>query len=249
MVGHVFIVTAASHGFVRKSCNVCFPELLKVLDDLQVTIIYARPQGVAELDEPIEHWKEPAFRMLLQASYERPLPPQLARFYDSQGWQNILSFGDQWTDHTSLLKTAKAFGLDAPIKTVKAQDGLTPEALGQQLRLVGRMLPSLADSWTGCSYDLDDPDARSKFDLPSQSSGSMSASFRSLGSSFPRLRASTVEEPLSPKSRSPLSRTPTPSALRLYRRSSSCSFSTDTETNPDYTEDPLTPTYPKDTWS
>ena len=34
---------------------------------------------------------------------------------------------------------------------------------------------SLADSWTGCSYDLDDPDARSKFDLPSQSSGSMSA--------------------------------------------------------------------------
>ena len=64
------------------------------------------------------------------------------RFYDSQGWQNILSFGDQWTDHTSLLKTAKAFGLDAPIKTVKAQEGLTAEALGQQLRLVGRMLPS-----------------------------------------------------------------------------------------------------------
>ena len=64
---------------VRKCCNVCFPELLKVLDDLQVTIIYARPQGVAELDEPIEHWKEAAFRTLLQASYERPLPPQLAR--------------------------------------------------------------------------------------------------------------------------------------------------------------------------
>ena len=65
---------------VRKCCNVCFPELLKVLDDLQVTIIYARPQGGAELDDPsVEHWKEAAFRTLLLASYERPLPPQLAR--------------------------------------------------------------------------------------------------------------------------------------------------------------------------
>ena len=29
-VGHVFIVTAAAHNFIRKCCRVCFPELLKV---------------------------------------------------------------------------------------------------------------------------------------------------------------------------------------------------------------------------
>ena len=47
-VGHVFLVTAAAHGFVRKCCRIFFPELRKVLDDLQVTIIYARPQVDAE---------------------------------------------------------------------------------------------------------------------------------------------------------------------------------------------------------
>ena len=52
--------------------------------------------------------------------------------------------------------------------------------LGNTSHSYGAWIPyieprSLADSWTGCSYDLDDPDARSKFDLPSQSSGSMSA--------------------------------------------------------------------------
>jgi hypothetical protein len=253
-VGHVFLVTAAAHGFVRKCCRIFFPELRKVLDDLQVTIIYARPQVDAEQEVYKGQWKDAAFSTLLQAPYERPLPPQLARFYNSEGWQNMISYGDQWTDHASLLRTAEAFGLDAPITTVKAQEGLSPEALGEQLRMVGKMLPSLAESWTRCSYDLADPGHRAKFDLPAEACESMiPASFRSLGSSFYGLASSMIEEPLCPKSKSPLSRTPsTPSAPRSFlRRLSSSETCMDTEyvsskeyaEDPDYTESMETPNY------
>jgi hypothetical protein len=167
-VGHVFIVTAASKGFVRKCCRICFPELLKVLDDLQVKLIYARPQGDAELDEPIEKWKEAAFRKILQAPHERPLPPQLARFYDSPGWKNVISYGDQWTDHTAVLRAAGAFEVEtATVKAHGTEEGLEPGALARELRGVCGLLPSLVGPEAGRSYDLYDPDVRCRYDLPS----------------------------------------------------------------------------------
>ena len=79
---------------VSSNIGICFPKVLKVLDALQVTVIYVRPHGELEhVDDPStrEQWKEVVFRRMLQAPHERPLVPLLARFYDSLGWQNATS--------------------------------------------------------------------------------------------------------------------------------------------------------------
>ena len=76
---------------VSSNIGICFPNVLKVLDALQVTVTYVRPHGELEHVEPIEQWKEIVFRRMLQAPHERPLVPLLARFYDSLGWQNATS--------------------------------------------------------------------------------------------------------------------------------------------------------------
>jgi hypothetical protein len=266
-IGHVFIVTAASHDFIRKCCRVCFPELLNVIDALQVTIIYARPTGDAELDEPIETWKEVAFRRALEAPHMRPLRPALARFHGSAGWQSIISYGDQWTDHTSLLKAAAAFAPNSSIKTVKAlcpEEGLKPGEMAQELIHLGRMLPSLAALETGCSYDLDDPEIRSAVEFPAQPSGeSKSPSSRSPLSSFYRTNPVTPKHPpyltpKTPKSSSSASTMATPrgldrfSSLTVSRRSSSKASVVsdfDAQTDPDYMESlDITPAHGKHHW-
>jgi hypothetical protein len=250
-VGHVFIVTAASHDFIRKSCGVCFPELLKVIDALQVTIIYARPIGDAEHYEPIETWKEAAFRRALEAPHTRPLPPALARFHDSVGWQNIISYGDQWTDHTALLKAAAAFAPNSSIKTVKAlcpEEGLRPGELAQELRHFSRMLPTLAVLEAGCSYDLDDPEIRSAAEFPPRSVESPS-------SGSPSSSVYSVKPFLTPKSSSSASTMATPlgldplSSLNVSRRSfskTSVHSDFDAQTDPGYMENlDITPAHGK----
>lgn len=238
-IGHIFIVTAASQDFVRKCCRVSFPEVFKKLEDLQVTIVYARPCGDFEWTEDVEQWKEAAFLKILQAPHERPLVPRLSRFYEAAGWENLVSYGDQWTDHTALASAAAAVSPASTLKTLKAhrnQNGLTPGALAEELRWVGSMLPSLARLETGCSYDLDDPDVRHDLDLPTPGDLPSEASPR----------------------RSPGSRGSLSSLYRMmdvtptHRSASSSSFSSflstgtnekksfldeDTETNPDYMHD------------
>ena len=113
--------------------------------------------------------------------------------------QNVLSYGDQWTDHTALQKAAAGLESQSHIKTVKAhctEEGLTPGALAQELQLVGRMLPYLAALETGCSYDLDDPETRCTFEFPTQpGAGKTDAPWKS-----PRSRA--FERPLRRQERS-----------------------------------------------
>jgi hypothetical protein len=243
-VGHVFIVTAASHDFIRKCCRIFFPDLLKVLEDLQVTIIYARPHGDFEHQESFEQWKEAVFRRSLASPHERPLPPQLARFYGSTGWQNLISYGDQWTDHSALLKAAAAFEPQNLIKTLKAhctERGLTPGELAEELRVVGSVLPSLAGLETGCSYDLDVPEIRCTFGLPTKFGDPTSPSSVQRGR-FSRV----VPSPVTPKS----SRSTPRFHLSRNASLSSGSCGNDVETNPDYMEDmDLTPATSKNHWT
>jgi hypothetical protein len=245
-VGHVFIVTAATHNFVRKCCRICFPELLNVLDDLQVTVIYARPIGDAEVEEPIENWKRAVYSKILHAPHLRPLPPQLARFYDSTGWRNIISYGDQWTDHTSLLSAAASSEPQLGIKILKAhctEDGLFPGSLAQELRVVGRMLADLAALDVGCTYDLDKPDVRCAFELPVQNGPSSPSSSLSIG-----FLSRDVSQALTPKSKRSASSSSisepgtTPVHGQVFKNSIYCG--TDTETNPDYLQDmDITPSH------
>ena len=140
-LGHVFIVTASANDFVRKCCRLCFPELLKVLDSLKVTILYARPCGDAAQEEPVERWKEAVFRTVLQGPFIRPLIPSLARFYESDSvkWKNILSYGDQWTDHTALRSAADAV---SPMSVLRA---LLKHRRGGRIVCMGKLLSAI--SW------------------------------------------------------------------------------------------------------
>jgi hypothetical protein len=259
-VGHVFIVTAAAHNFIRKCCRVCFPELLKVFDTLHVTIIYARPSPPSTLEpstphtphtphehaESIETWKEVVFRKVLAAPHERPLVPRLARFYGSPGWRNVLGYGDQWTDHSALRNAAAPLEAPSLIKTVKAhssEKGLTPASLALELRLVRRMLPHLFGLETGCSYDLDDPAVRKIFDFPLESGESRPASSKNPFSNSTRI----VPLALTPPQRSLVLRPIAPPALGSDPSGATASIATEkvetdldtqsTQTIPDYVQD------------
>jgi hypothetical protein len=122
-IGHVFIVTAAAPGFIEKCCRICFPQLMRALDELKVTVIYARPQRDVAVNEPVEVWKEIAYGAVLQGRSVRPLVPELARFYGAPGYSHILSYGDAWTDHSALRSAAAVFSPGSVHKAVKARPG------------------------------------------------------------------------------------------------------------------------------
>jgi hypothetical protein len=163
-IGHVFIVTASTHGFIKKCCRICFPKLLPVLDALNVTVLYSRPQNCeAEWDETVEMWKEAAYRTLLHGPFIRPLKPALSRFYNSKGWSHVLSYGDTWSDHTSLVSAAAAVSPESIHACLKARPShlaLSAEALSKELIIAGRLLRELAHVEMDCSYDLDDAQLR-----------------------------------------------------------------------------------------
>ena len=142
--------------------------------------------------------------------------------------QNVLSYGDQWTDHTALQKAAAGLESQSHIKTVKAhctEEGLTPGSLAQELQLVGRMLPYLAALENGCSYDLDDPETRCTLEFPIESGDSRSSASPRRLSSLYRMVAAT----LTPSSRTPTSPLSTSSSPAIGSRSDS--IATDTESN------------------
>jgi hypothetical protein len=125
-LGHLFIVTASAPGFITKCCRVCFPELLTVLDDLNVTVIYARPttQDQAE-NETVEQWKEAVYRVVLEGRSLRPLVPELARFDGAPQWSLLLSYGDEWSDHASL-RSAMAAVSPGSVHRAAACSGTRP---------------------------------------------------------------------------------------------------------------------------
>jgi hypothetical protein len=165
-IGHVFIVTASTPGFITKCCRICFPELQPVFDELNVNIIYARPQFYDIDEEPVDMWKENAYRTILQGSFMRPLVPALARFYDSRsGWSRVLSYGDSWSDHTALrsaLATASPLTVHVALKCCPARFALSAEALAKELPMAGRLLRRLASVEVDCSYDFEDAQFRAR---------------------------------------------------------------------------------------
>jgi hypothetical protein len=160
-IGHVFIVTASAHGFIAKCCRICFPQLMRVLDDLNVTVIYARPQRDVAIKETVEMWKEVAYGAVLQGRSIRPLAPELARFYGAPGYSHILSYGDAWTDHSSLRSAAAAFSPESVLKAVKASGGaLSAEGTSRELKMVGRLLRCVACVEVDFPFDMDNAQDR-----------------------------------------------------------------------------------------
>jgi hypothetical protein len=155
-IGHVFIVTASARGFIDKCCRICFPQLMHVLDELKVTVIYARPLEDVAVNEPVELWKEAAYATVLRGRSIRPLVPELARFYDAPQWSHVLSYGDAWTDHSALRRAMAAFSPDSVLKVVKASEGsLSAEGTSRELKMVGSLLRRVACVEVDFPFDMD----------------------------------------------------------------------------------------------
>jgi hypothetical protein len=162
-LGHVFIVTASTYGFVTKCCRVCFPELLQAFDELNVSILYARPQFWEADNEPVEMWKHTAYRTLLGGRFIRPLMPALARFHDAPVWSHVLSYGDSWSDHTTLksaIEVVSPESVHMALKACPAKLALSAEALSNELIMAGGLLRHFDAFEVDCSYDLEDPQVR-----------------------------------------------------------------------------------------
>jgi hypothetical protein len=157
-IGHVFIVTASAPGFIAKCCRICFPKLIPVFDELNVNIIYARPQDHEATKESVETWKEIAFSRILQGRSIRPFPPALARFYGAPGWSHILSYGDAWSDHVALRSAAAHLSPESVLTIVKARSAniwLTPSAIASELKKASRLLRHVVCTEQDFPFDFD----------------------------------------------------------------------------------------------
>jgi hypothetical protein len=162
--GHVFIVTAANPGFVRKACSVLYPSLYQKLQDLGVTILYSRPAGQ---DAPVEEDKALMFSLAL--GHVRPIPSVCARFYDqdlipaldgraavASNWDQVFCVGDASED-LSALRSALQHHKPCRKKLVKFKDDPAVQDLCRQVSLLIQYLPALARVDGSCVLDMQRP--------------------------------------------------------------------------------------------
>lgn len=122
-LGHTFIITNAMHGWVEYSAAQYMPDLLPVLERIQ--IISARSRYEALYPE-VSKWKVRAFL-------------DVQRQMDSQIITNLNSLGDSMYEMDAIHVMGKEFA-QALVKTVRFRDNPTPNELLQQLELVARNL-------------------------------------------------------------------------------------------------------------
>jgi phosphoglycolate phosphatase-like HAD superfamily hydrolase len=132
-LGQVFIVTNAMINWVDYSARKWVPELLPVLDGIQV--ISAREKYEARYPRTIGEWKLQTFL-------------EVQRRLGSEAVTNFVSVGDSVFE----LEAATAIGRMFPqaiIKTVKFREEPTPKELLRELELMGSQLYDIVASGTG----------------------------------------------------------------------------------------------------
>jgi phosphoglycolate phosphatase-like HAD superfamily hydrolase len=147
-LGHVFIVTASQRAFVRNSCFVLFPEMVGVLEELNVTVLYSRNEEDPRGGNDLAGDKTVMFDMALR--HQRPMPPQLSRFYRCEAefpaghnWNQVFVIGDATSDMAA--GRAVLNELDVHQKLFKLKGLPTITQLTDQLDLLLSVLPHAAN--------------------------------------------------------------------------------------------------------
>jgi hypothetical protein len=95
--GRVFIVTLSTRGILQKRCETWYPQVWKLLNTSQITVVYAmdihrallKPgQKMDNSNFSVGHWayvKGKAIAKELEAFYSQ---------YEGQTWKNVISIGD-----------------------------------------------------------------------------------------------------------------------------------------------------------
>jgi hypothetical protein len=123
----VVVVTNAGEGWVEWSCAEWLPELLPVLDSVEVVSARStwEPRGVSSPTD----WKENSFRDVIEEFYSQ---------YPNQSWKNIICVGDAPYEHEALERVVSAdlSGKRCRAKSVKFMPQPSVERLASQLSML-----------------------------------------------------------------------------------------------------------------
>jgi len=162
-LGEVCVVTTAARGWVEVCCKVAAPELLGLMQDLRIEIIYAKEAmlacHVSQMDEEglsfAQVCKERAMRRAL-----RRRSRQASRHAQVGGtWSSVLSIGDSNAERRALQEVLfrhdsidfAAFFQECHCKTVKFMKEPRIDILLVQLRILASWLKKVV----GQDSDLD----------------------------------------------------------------------------------------------
>lgn len=127
-LGHTFIITNASEGWVEQCVECYMPSLRQIIK--KVRIISARTEHEAECN-CLSEWKKRAFL-------------ELGRQLDKKLITNLVSIGDANYEMEAVELLGKQFP-QSLVKTVKLQECPTPEELKKELDLVAPKLKSIVE--------------------------------------------------------------------------------------------------------
>lgn len=129
-LGHTFIITNATHGWVEYSATKWVPDLLPVLQKVQV--ISARTKYESQFPGEVSKWKIQAFL-------------DVQKQFDWQMATNLISLGDSSFEMDALEVMGKEFA-QAVIKTIKFEAKPSPEDLLRQLQLVNQKFERIVEN-------------------------------------------------------------------------------------------------------
>lgn len=150
--GLVGIVTLSQRPWVINSASKYLPwlDLGRVLDDLQIPVVYAREslnQHMLSEEGGVNIWtlaKTLAMKKILK------------RLYGRSPWVNVLSVGDSVTERDALTNLLWEQAEKSCCKTIKLLNDPTLEQLESQLAIIQNHLPNLARQDEDIHFDLDE---------------------------------------------------------------------------------------------
>lgn len=162
------IVTLAKEGWVQIAIRLFMPSLQTLIDDFQISILYALPlaqaagipppppDGFQTPEEEVQYWTQ------VKGSAVESVCTKCYSQYPGQTWKNVMSIGDSIFEHLGTRDAIKrwsqanchtAYQLPRA-KTLKMMEKPTCAELTHQLELLSSWLPTLVKREQGFNIDF-----------------------------------------------------------------------------------------------
>jgi len=184
-IAKVVLVTLAKPPWVNRSCENFFPELGKVIEEIQAPVIYAQEDaGTMEEYNAQAMASDYDIEMFWSKVKGRAIAKQISHFYsqyEGQSWKNVISIGDSNFERLGTFSAVEDYMRDrglpvnmvgaglkrmkttvvedkvfkVRVKTFKMIEQPTVAELTDELGLILRWLPSMVALDSGCDFDLE----------------------------------------------------------------------------------------------
>jgi len=123
--GHVFVVTLSTRGILQKRCEAWYPRVWKLLNESQITMVYAMDIHRSSL-KPDEKGDNSKFSAGHWACVKgKAIAKELEHFYsqyEGQTWKNVISIGDSNFERYGTLGAASAHVQNKILRSSTALD-------------------------------------------------------------------------------------------------------------------------------